>query len=153
MLHLLQYYQNDFTFSPSLYTVTLCDNIGLVLLILRLAMLFCHSSYCTMCIIHPDLVSFTFYTIPISPLCNLKNFSFTCIMKGTEVLTLGAGREVLPLNVAVTKPSSYTHAIHLYLRVHVYLPCAVLLIGGRAGPLYRFTELAESRSQGSYTTR
>ena len=78
MLHLLQYYQNDFTFSPSLYSVALCDNIGLVLLILRLAMLFCHSSYCTMCIIHPDLVSFTFYTIPISPLCNLKNFSFTC---------------------------------------------------------------------------
>ena len=79
MLHLLQYYQNDFTFSPSLYSVALCDNVGLVLLILRLAMLFCHSSYCTMCIIHPDLVSFTFYTIPISPLCNLKNFSFTCI--------------------------------------------------------------------------
>ena len=43
-------------------------------------MLLCHSSYCTMCIIHPDLVSFTFYTIPISPLCNLKNFSFTCII-------------------------------------------------------------------------
>ena len=72
MLHLLQYYQNDSTFSPSLYSVPLCDNIGLVLLILMLAMLFCHSSYCTMCIIHPDLVSVTFYTIPISPLCNLN---------------------------------------------------------------------------------
>ena len=79
MLHLLQYCQNDFTFSPSLYSVALCDNTGLVLLILRLAMLFCHSSYCTMCIIHPDLVSFTFYAISISPLCNLKNFSFTCL--------------------------------------------------------------------------
>ena len=83
MLHLLQHYQNDFTFSPSLYSVALCDNIGLVLLILRLAMLFCYSSYCTMCIIHPDLVSFTFYTIPISPLCNLKNFSFTCNYRST----------------------------------------------------------------------
>ena len=78
MLHL---FQNDFTFSPSLYSVALCDNIGFVLLILRLAMLFCHSSYCTMCIIHPDLDSFTFYTIPISPLCNLKNFSFTCVYR------------------------------------------------------------------------
>ena len=85
MLHLLQYCQNDFTFSPSLYSVALCDNIGLVLLILRLAMLFCHSSYCTMCIIHPDLVSFTFYTIPISPLCNLKNFSFTCNTRSKRV--------------------------------------------------------------------
>ena len=41
-------------------------------------MLFCHSSYCTMCIIHPNLVFFTFYTIPLSPLCN---FSFTCIRR------------------------------------------------------------------------
>ena len=46
-----------------------------VFLILRLAMLFCHSSYCTMCIILTDLVSLPFYTIPISPPCNLKNFS------------------------------------------------------------------------------
>ena len=47
-------------------------------------------------------------------------------MKGTKVLTLGAGREVLPHNMAVTKmyiyrcgctPSSYTHAIHVYLRM------------------------------------
>ena len=95
MLHLLQYYQNDFTFSPSLYSVALCDNIGLVLLILRLAMLFCHSSYCTMCIIHPDLVSFTFYTIPISPLCNLKNFSFTCTCKCERVPQV-AGIEIKP---------------------------------------------------------
>ena len=43
------------------------------------------------------------------------------------MLTLGAGREVLPHNMAVTKmyidaddiytPSSYTHAIHVYLRM------------------------------------
>ena len=51
------------------------------------------------------------------------------------MLTLGAGREVLP---AVTKmqmrmtPSSYTHGI-----MCIYA-CAVLLIGGRAG---RFTDL------------
>ena len=42
-------------------------------------------------------------------------------MKGTEVLTLGAGREVLPHNMAVTDvdalPSSYAHAIHVYLRM------------------------------------
>ena len=42
------------------YSVTLCDNIGLVLLILRFATLFCRSSYCTMCTIHPNLVSFPF---------------------------------------------------------------------------------------------
>ena len=40
----------------------------------------------------------------------------TAIMKGTKVQTLGAGREVLPHNMAVTKmrltyaPSSYAHA-------------------------------------------
>ena len=73
-----QYFQNDSTFlniSPSLYSVSLCDNVELVLLILRLVMLFCHSSYCTMCTIHLDLV---FFPIPISPLCTLKNFSFSC---------------------------------------------------------------------------
>ena len=30
-------------------------------------------------------------------------YIFTYLMKGTKVLTLGAGREVLPHNMAVTK--------------------------------------------------
>ena len=62
-----------------------------------------------------------------------------------EVLTLGAGREVLPHNMAIR------------MRYMCIYACAVLLIGGRAGP---FTDscmvsyqLAESRSQGSYTTK
>ena len=40
-------------------------------------------------------------------------------MKGTKVLTLGAGREVLPHNMRcrIYTPSSYTHAIHMYLRM------------------------------------
>ena len=42
--------------------VALCNNIGLVLLIIGLAMLFCHPSYCTMCIIYPDLFSFVITT-------------------------------------------------------------------------------------------
>ena len=46
------------------------------LLILRLTMLFCHSyaSYCTMSTIHPDLVSFPFLHIPISPHCHFDEF-------------------------------------------------------------------------------
>ena len=45
-------------------TVCLCDNIGLVSLVLlgwELRVLY----HCTMCTRHPDLVSFTFYAIPI----------------------------------------------------------------------------------------
>ena len=41
----------------------------------------------------------------------------TDIMKGTKVLTLGAGREVLPHNMAVTKMQmrmTYIHALYLY---------------------------------------
>ena len=37
-------------------------------------------------------------------------FYSTILMKGTKVLTLGAGREVLPHNVAVTK-DAYIHAL------------------------------------------
>ena len=65
-----------------------------------------------------------------------------------EVLTLGAGREVLPHNMAIR------------MRYMCIYACAVLLIGGRAGTFYGFTDscmvsyqLAESRSQGSYTTK
>ena len=112
MLHLLQYYQNDFTFSPSLYSVALCDNIGLVLVILRLAMLFCHLSYCTMCIIHP---AFTFYTIPISPLCNLKNFSFTCYNNiGTSKHQKKRAIETIILPVSKT-----------YIQLHCSSACAL----------------------------
>ena len=62
-------------------------------------------------------------------------------MKGTKVLTLGAGREVLPHNMAVTKMymrMTYIHAIRM--RYMCTYACAVLLIGGRAGPFYRFTD-------------
>ena len=55
--------------------------------------------------------------------CVLGLQSCTCsllpiIMKGTEVLTLGAGREILPdVDIIIYTPSSYTHAIHVYLRM------------------------------------
>ena len=52
----------------------------------------------------------------------------TVRMKGTKVLTLGAGREILPHNMAVTK---------MGMRYMCIYACAVLLIGGRAG---RFTD-------------
>ena len=55
-------------------------------------------------------------------------------MKGTKVLTLGAGREVLP---AVTK--TYT-LLAIRMRYMCIYACGVLLIGGRAGPFYRFTD-------------
>ena len=58
------------------------------------------------------------------------------VMKGTKVLTLGAGREVLPHNMA---RMTYIHARPLAIRMRymcIYA-CAVLLIGGRAG---RFTD-------------
>ena len=44
-------------------------------------------------------------------------------MKGTKVLTLGAGREILPHGYKdvdaddIYTPSSYTHAIYVYLRM------------------------------------
>ena len=76
-------------------------------------------------------------------------------MKGTKVLTLGAGREVLPHNMAVDADDIYTHPLAIRIRYMCIYACAVLLIGGRAGPFYRFTvyQLADSRSQGSTTTR
>ena len=58
----------------------------------------------------------------------------TIKMKGTKVLTLGAGREVLP---AVTK--TYT-LLAIRMRYMCIYACGVLLIGGRAGPFYRFTD-------------
>ena len=92
----------------SLTIIHLCDNIGLILLILRLAIVFCHLSYCTTCIIRPDLVSFPFYTIPVSPLCN---FSFTCYTVQEE--------ELFPCKISV-------HCLHgLYsfcLNYNVWLP-------------------------------
>ena len=126
MLHLLQYCQNDFTFSPSLYSVALCDNIRLVLLILRLVMLFCHSSYCTMCIIHPDLVSFTFYTIPISPLCNLKNFSFTCIHSTTVLCDILLGL-VNIRSKGLMKQLYFPGLFNFAVAMHVLQPAPVLI--------------------------
>ena len=59
------------------------------------------------------------------------------IMKGTKVQTLGAGREVLPHNMAVTKMSYYLLATRMqYMCIYA---CAVLLIGGRAGPFYSWS--------------
>ena len=76
------------------------------------------------------------------------------------MLTLGAGREVLPHNMAVTKmyidaDDIYTCPLAIRMRYMCIYACAVLLIGGRAGPFYLVVsyQLAESRSQGSYTTR
>ena len=64
----------------------------------------------------------------------------TCIMKGTKVLTLGAGREVLPHNMAFTKmldaDDIYTRPLAIRMRYTCIYACAVLLIGGRAGPFY-----------------
>ena len=58
-------------------------------------------------------------------------------MKGTKVLTLGAGREVLPHNVAVTKDAYiYTRPLAIRMRYMCIYACAVLLIGGRAGPIF-----------------
>ena len=57
------------------------------------------------------------------------------------MLTLGAGREILPHNMAVTKmyidaDDIYTHPLERMRYMCIYA-CAVLLIGGRAG---RFTD-------------
>ena len=46
------------------------------------------------------------------------NYIFTGEMKGTKVLTLGAGRAPQHGGYKdVDAPSSYTHAIHMYLRM------------------------------------
>ena len=70
-------------------------------------------------------------------------------MKSTKVLTHGAEREVLRYIIIYTPPA-------IRMRYMCIYACAVLLIGGRAGPFYRLVvsyQLAESRSQGIYTTR
>ena len=77
------------------------------------------------------------------------------------MLTLGAGRAVLPHNMAVTKmyidaDDIYTRPLAIRMRYMCIYACAVQLIGGRVCPFYRPVvsyQLAESRSQGSYTTR
>ena len=72
----------------------------------------------------------------------------TVIMKGTKVLTLGAGRAPQHGGYKdVYTPSSYTHAIHVYLRMRG-------TVNWWAGLSITVSyQLAESRSQGSYTTR
>ena len=69
----------------------------------------------------------------------LANFDQFCIsltstsapsqMKGTKVLTLGAGREVLPHNMA---DDIYTRPLAIRMRYMCIYACTVLLIGGRA---------------------
>ena len=74
------------------------------------------------------------------------------LMKGTKVLTLGAGREILPHNMAVTENEAprgqavyysardkdvdaddiYTRPLAIRMRYMCIYACAVLLIGGRA---------------------
>ena len=59
------------------------------------------------------------------------------------MLTLGAGREVLPHNMAVTKidvDNIYTRPLAIRMQYMCIYACAVLLIGGRAGPFYRSTD-------------
>ena len=72
--HTRHMYFNYMYTTPS--AVCLCDNIGLVSLILlgwELHVLY----HCTMCTRHPDLVSFAFCAIPIIiPHYNLKNFFY-----------------------------------------------------------------------------
>ena len=58
------------------------------------------------------------------------------------MLTLGAGREVLP-HMAVTKLKDVDAddiPLAIRMRYMCIYACAVLLIGGRAGPFYRFTD-------------
>ena len=77
-------------------------------------------------------------------------------MKGTKVLTLGAGREVLPHNMAVTKMyidaddiyTRYTHAIYVYLRmrgtVNWWAGWSVLLTRGLLRVGHRVATLLDS---------
>ena len=67
---LLEYLLQSFI-QETLIQVWLCATISLII---RGSMLFCHLSYCTMCVIHPCLVSFPFYTIPISSIFKLQIF-------------------------------------------------------------------------------
>ena len=62
----------------------------------------------------------------------LYSHTLTTIMKGTKVLTLGAGREVLPHKDA---NDIYTRPLATRMRYMCIYACAVLLIGGRAGPV------------------
>ena len=57
-------------------------------------------------------------------------------MKGTKVLTLGAGREVLPHSMDVNADDIHTRPLAIRMRYMCIYACAVLLIGGRAGPFY-----------------
>ena len=79
------------------------------------------------------------YTLPVSII--IQSCCIAMLMKGTKVLTLGAGREILPHNMAVTKmvdaDDIYTRPLAIRMRYMCIYACAVLLIGGRAG---RFTD-------------
>ena len=66
------------------------------------------------------------------------------LMKGTKVLTLGAGlRSLAPQHGSykdVDADDIYTRPLAIRMRYMCIYGCAVLLIGGRAGPFYRFTD-------------
>ena len=75
----------------------------------------------------------------------------TNAMKGTKVLTLGAG--LAPQHNA---DDIYTRPLAIRMRYMCIYACAVLLIGGRAGRFtdsWSLTSLLRVGSQGSYTTR
>ena len=59
------------------------------------------------------------------------------------MLTLGAGREVAPQHGGykdVDADDIYTRPLAIRMRYMCIYACAVLLIGGRSGPFYRFTD-------------
>ena len=59
------------------------------------------------------------------------------IMKSTKVLTLGAGRESCPTTWRLqTCRCGHTRPLPIRMRYMCIYACAVLLIGGRAGPFY-----------------
>ena len=92
-----------------------------VLLILRLAMLFCHSSYCTMCIIHTDFVSFT---IPISP--TLRNFHLlVCLSTSSEENQNLRSKTstVIELHFFMKKKKNAENYVFPCFIPHVIFPC------------------------------
>ena len=90
------------------------------MLTLRLAMLLCHPSHSTMCTIHCNLVSFPFYTIPISSLCNLRIFHLLVIQ---EVKGLMKKLYFVILSRRKTHNISFGFIVHIILHgygLHYY---------------------------------
>ena len=95
---------------------------------------------------------FCFLYNPYIPFLNCKfvhllvscPFLLLLVMKGTKVLTLGAGlRSLAPQHGGykdVDADDIYTRPLAIRMRYMCIYACAVLLIGGQAGPFYRFTD-------------